>query len=40
LNVGYMHSFYGNHEFKNVNGTACNYTRKNDVIGASLDITF
>ena len=40
LNVGYMHSFYGNHEFKNANGTACNYTRKNDVIGASLDITF
>ena len=40
LNVGYMHSFYGNHEFKNANGTACNYTRKNDVVGASLDITF
>ena len=40
LNVGYMHSFYGNHEFKNANGTACDYTRKNDVIGASLDITF
>ena len=40
LNVGYMHSFYGNHEFKNAAGTACNYTRKNDVIGASLDITF
>ena len=40
LNVGYMHSFYGNHEFKNANGTACDYTRKNDVVGASLDITF
>ena len=40
LNVGYMHSFYSNHEFKNANGTACNYTRKNDVVGASLDITF
>ena len=40
LNLGYMHSFYGNHEFKNANGTACDYTRKNDVVGASLDITF
>ena len=40
LNVGYMHSFYGNHKFTNANGTACDYTRKNDVIGASLDITF
>ena len=40
LNVGYMHSFYGNHKFTNANGTACDYTRKNDVVGASLDITF
>ena len=40
LNLGYMHSFYGNHEFKNAIGTACDYTRKNDVVGASLDITF
>ena len=40
LNVGYMHSFYGNHKFTNANGTVCDYTRKNDVIGASLDITF
>ena len=40
LNVGYMHSFYDNHEFKNANGTACDYTRKNDVVGVSLDITF
>ena len=40
LNLGYMHSFYGNHEFKNATGTACDYTRKNDVVGASLDITF
>ncbi len=40
LNVGYMHSFYTDHKFTNANGTACNYTRKNDVIGASLDITF
>ena len=40
LNVGYMHSIYDDNKFTNANGTACNYTRKNDVIGASLDITF
>ncbi len=40
LNVGYMHSFYGNHEFTNANKTACDYTRKNDVFGVSLDYTF
>ena len=40
LNVGYMHSFYDNHEFKNANATACDYTRKNDAVGVSLDITF
>ena len=40
LNVGYMHSFYDNHKFKNANGTACDYTRKNDTVGVSLDITF
>lgn len=39
LNVGYMHSFYGEHEVKNAYGKDV-YTRKNDVIGASLDITF
>ena len=40
LNVGYMHSFYDNHKFTNANKTACDYTRKNDVVGVSLDITF
>ena len=40
LNVGYMHSFYDSHEFTNANGTACDYTRKNDVVGVSLDISF
>ena len=40
LNVGYMHSFYDNHKFTNANGTACNYTRKNDAVGVSLDIRF
>lgn len=40
LNVGYMHSFYDNHKFTNANKTACDYTRKNDAVGVSLDITF
>ena len=40
LNVGYMHSFYDDHKFTNAASTACNYTRKNDVVGVSLDITF
>ena len=40
LNVGYMHSFYDEHKFTNANGTVCNYTRKNDVVGVSLDIAF
>ena len=40
LNVGYMHSFYDNHKFTNANGTTCDYTRKNDAVGVSLDITF
>lgn len=41
LNIGYMHSFYDEH---NVEGAAAGmndlYTRKNDVIGASFDIKF
>ena len=40
LNVGYMHSFYSSHDFVNANGTACNYTRENDVVGVSLDMKF
>ena len=40
LNFGYMHSFYDDHKFTNKNGTACNYTRKNDVVGVSLDFKF
>ena len=40
LNAGYMHSFYADHKFTNAAGTACNYTRKNDAVGVSLDITF
>ena len=40
LNFGYLHSFYDDHKFTNQNGTACNYTRKNDVVGVSLDFKF
>ena len=44
LNVGYMHSFYDNHKFERTTEsglkTTCNYTRKNDAVGVSLDITF
>ena len=40
LNVGYMHSFYEDHDFVNANGSKNSYTRKNDVVGMSLDIRF
>ena len=45
LNVGYMHSFYDEHKFTRtmaagLPATTCNYTRKNDAVGVSLDITF
>lgn len=40
VNIGYLHSFYDDHKFTNANGTACNYTRKNDVVGVSLDFKF
>ena len=40
INAGYMHSFYDDHKFTNDKGTACNYTRKNDVVGVSLDFKF
>ena len=40
VNFGYLHSFYDDHKFTNANGTACNYTRKNDVVGVSLDFKF
>ena len=41
LNVGYMHSFYEDHKVTNAtSGIARNYTRKNDVVGVSLDIAF
>ena len=40
VNFGYMHSFYDDHKFTNANGTACNYTRKNEVVGVSMDFKF
>ena len=41
LNVGYMHSFYDDHKVTNAkSGVTRNYTRKNDVVGVSLDIAF
>ena len=41
LNVGYMHSFYEDHKTTSAaSGIARNYTRKNDVVGVSLDIAF
>ena len=41
LNVGYMHSFYEDHEVVNPTSKVTrNYTRKNDVLGVSLDIRF
>lgn len=39
VNVGYMHSFYDEHEVKTALGSDV-YTRKNDVVGVSLDFKF
>jgi len=35
-----MHSFYGDHTVEAGNGMTDVYTRKNDVIGASIDFKF
>ncbi len=41
LNVGYMHSFYGEHSLTSITAGSKNlYTRKNDVVGVSFDISF
>lgn len=44
LNFGYMHSFYDDHKFNKNLATgqtaSYNYTRKNDVVGVSLDFKF
>lgn len=39
LNVGYYHTFYEDHEVKTAIGSDI-YTRKNDVVGVSLDFKF
>ena len=39
VNVGYMHSFYDEHEVASAIGKDL-YTRKNDVVGVSLDFKF
>lgn len=40
LNAGYMHSFYGNTDINRGNGMVDSYTRKNDVVGVSVDFKF
>lgn len=41
LNVGYYHTFYEDHDTNpDKNGLQASYTRKNDVVGVSLDIAF
>lgn len=39
VNVGYMHSLYDEHEVTSAIGKDL-YTRKNDVVGVSLDFKF
>lgn len=40
INAGYMHSFYNDHTIKDNNGITNTYTRKNDVVGVSVDLKF
>lgn len=40
MNVGYMHTFYGDKTIERGNGITDRYTRKNDVVGIGLDFTF
>lgn len=40
INAGYMHSFYEDHEIHKNNSIADFYTRKNDVVGVSVDLKF
>lgn len=40
VNVGYYHTFYEDHEVVSGEGMVDNYTRKNDVVGVSLDFKF
>lgn len=40
INAGYMHSFYEDDELNRGNGITDIYTRKNDVVGVSVDLHF
>ena len=40
MNIGYMHSFYGDKTINRGNNIIDRYTRKNDVVGISLDFKF
>lgn len=40
INAGYMHSFYEDDELNRGNGITDIYTRKNDVVGVSVDLRF
>lgn len=40
LNAGFLHSIFDGREFTNANRTACDYTRKSEAFGLSLDFTF
>lgn len=40
INAGYMHSFYKDNELDRGNGITDLYTRKNDVVGVSVDLRF
>ena len=40
MNVGYMHSFYEDHNVVSAENISDLYTRKNDVVGVSLELKF
>ena len=40
VNAGYMHSFYEDKDINRGNGILDSYTRKNDVVGVSVDFKF
>lgn len=40
MNIGYMHSFYGDKTINRGNNIVDRYTRKNDVVGVGLDFNF
>lgn len=40
INAGYMHSFYNDHTIERAANITDTYTRKNDVVGVSVDLKF